>query len=321
MPETADIPVADLLFDLSNPRLPEEATTQQQAAFELARQQQEQLINLAADIVDHGPDPLMLTAVVGTGDRRKRYIVLEGNRRLLALRALETPALVNGALSKSHARRLTGLARRFADNPITTLRCVRFDTEDEALHWIQLRHTSGHKGAGLVGWGSAEQDRFNARHQGIRRPGGQVLDFVGRHVGIEATAPIITTLDRLLTTPHARRKLGIDVRNREVLALYPAAELARSLGRVVEDMRSGRITVRNIYGAGDRKNYVDSLPAEVIPNSATALETPVGLADLEDGGSQSAAKARRRRKSRPPKPPRTTVIPRDAPPRRHHPSG
>jgi hypothetical protein len=316
MPETVDIPVVDLLFDLTNARLPDDATTQQVAALELARQQQGQLVNLAADIVANGIDPLSLTAVVATGDRRKRYIVMEGNRRLLALRALETPSLVNPVLSPRDARRLATLARRFAEDPLTTVRCVRFDSEDDALHWIRLRHTSGHEGAGVVRWGSAEQDRFNARHQGTRRPGGQVLDFLTQQTGVATTEPIITTLDRLLTTPAARRKLGVEIKRGQVLGLFPAEQLTRSLGAVVDDMRTGRITVRDVYGADDRVRYVEErLPTQNLPNPETALAAPVPLGELRGEESSATKRARNKKttKRQAQNPPRTTVIPRDAP--------
>ena len=314
MPETVDIPVVDLLFDLTNARLPEPSTSQQEAALELARQQQAALVILAADIVENGIDPLTLTAVVATGDRRKRYIVLEGNRRLLALRALETPALVNPVLSKRDARRLAGLARRFAESPVVTVRCVRFGSEDEALHWIRLRHTSGHEGAGVVRWGSAEQDRFTARHEGMRRPGGQVLDFVARQTGVPINEPIITTLDRLLTTPAARQRLGLEIKKGQVLGRFPVDQLAASLSAVVDDMRTGRITVRDVYGAEDRIRYVNGLPKRSLPDPTKALPAPVPLDELSGDGAATGGRAKNKKTKKPqPRPPRTTVIPRDAP--------
>lgn len=89
MPEYVSVPVSSLLLDSRNPRLPDEGASQQATAVALVEQHgATALLKLADDIVEFGLDPLSLTAVVPTGDTRKRYTVLEGNRRLLAIKAL-----------------------------------------------------------------------------------------------------------------------------------------------------------------------------------------------------------------------------------------
>jgi hypothetical protein len=51
-------------------------------------------------------------------------VVLEGNRRLAALKALSNPQLVAPVLSRQEMKRLSQLARRYANNPITSVKCV-----------------------------------------------------------------------------------------------------------------------------------------------------------------------------------------------------
>ena len=99
MPRNEDIVVPDLLLDPENARLGTVQTTQPATALALAAQQGRRLVNLAADIVEAGLDPAQPLTVLATGkgDRRRRYTVLEGNRRVLAIKALETPSLVAGA--------------------------------------------------------------------------------------------------------------------------------------------------------------------------------------------------------------------------------
>jgi hypothetical protein len=159
MPEVVDVPLSDLLFDLRNPRLVEPLKTQQEFAVNLAKQQQGNIVRLAKDILDNGLDPTTLPAVIPTDDQHKRYTVLEGNRRVLALKALEAPALVAPALSTQEQHRLSKLAERFSAEPVRTVSCVLFDNEQEATHWIELRHTGQNEGVGLVPWGSDEKDR------------------------------------------------------------------------------------------------------------------------------------------------------------------
>lgn len=84
MYQTVPIPLTDLLLDMSNARLGEEQSSQQQVYLTLGKQQGKRLISLAEDIIANGTDPTNLPAVVATDDRRRRYKVIEGNRRVLA---------------------------------------------------------------------------------------------------------------------------------------------------------------------------------------------------------------------------------------------
>lgn len=315
MPEFVQISVADLLLDDGNPRLVETEESQQETALALARQQGDNLIRLAADIVENGLDPTTLPAVVATADRRKRYKVIEGNRRVLALRALETPALVSAVLSTSSARKLVQLAARYEQNPIGNVPCVLFETGDEAQHWVELRHTGMNQGVGLVEWGAEEKDRYHARHAGTRGPAGQVLDFVEKHGSISAeaqasTRKIITTLQRMLNTGYARDRLGIDIQSGQVIALYPTQELARSLGRLVEDLKLN-YKVPDLYHLEQRQAYIDGLPSSGKPRRSKVLRTPVFLDSLTAGekSPKTPSLSKKRRKTQPT---RTTVIPRSS---------
>src|SRR5262249_3354915 len=125
MYEEVSIPVADLQLDTGNPRFGEEQESQQAAALKLAKQQGRNRVKLAEDIVDFGLDPTALVAVVATSDRHRKYKVVEGNRRVLALKALETPTLVAGALASAEERRLQQLSSRYHQgDQVESVRCV-----------------------------------------------------------------------------------------------------------------------------------------------------------------------------------------------------
>ena len=89
MSEVIAIRPADLLIDEINPRLAEPNVGQRQAQRALAHELQRKVQAIAADIVKFGLNPLELPVVMASEDGR--YIVLEGNRRLGALKALENP--------------------------------------------------------------------------------------------------------------------------------------------------------------------------------------------------------------------------------------
>lgn len=313
MAEIVDVPLADLLLDPGNARLSEIADSQHDVALDLARQQGDKLIRLARDIVDHGVDPTALVAIVPTEDQHKRYFVVEGNRRVLALKSLETPSLIAPVLSPTATKTLTALAGKFAAAPIGNVKCALFETAKDADHWVEVRHTGENLGVGLVSWGAAEKDRFTGR-RAQRSPAGQVLDFVQKHGTLSAEAlnsskGIITSLKRLLSTPQVREKLGIDIVENTVISNHPTDEVAKGLSRIVEDLSTGRKKVTDIYHVGDRINYINSIPKTLLPRKSKKLDEPATLASLASG--KPATKPPPRKPPRKKQRVRTTVIPRE----------
>jgi len=288
MHQTVEVPVVDLLLDQGNARLGQEQASQQQTAIALATQQGRRLVKLAESIVDDGLDPAQLLSVVATGDRRRKYTVVEGNRRILAIKSLETPSLVQGALSARDFKKLQSLSLRFASDPIEVLLCVLYtaDQATEAYSRVVTRHAGAQEGAGLVEWDSDEKDRFAARHGSGRGRGtaGQVLDFLDAIDGKSAArTKITTTLKRIVSTPEVREKLGIDVVNGELVSWFPKDEVAKGLRKIVEDLRSETIKVPDVYTADQRKTYIDNFKRTQLPAKTKRLADAVKLSELPSG--------------------------------------
>jgi hypothetical protein len=313
MIEMVEVAVAQLEFDTKNPRLGKEQTSQLETAHALAAQQGPRLVNLAKHIVDNGIDPTTLTAVVALPGRRPRYKVLEGNRRLLALRALESPSIVTPALEPREVRAINKLAIDFTANPIDRINCIRFDNEDEARPWVELRHTGGNS-AGLVQWTAEEKRRYEARFG----PGSvelQVLDFVKATGGIDAdaTGTFITNINRALMSAKLQANFGLvkDADGR-VLSWFPLEEITKPLTRIVSDMHSGAMNSRDLNGPADRENYYKGFAKKDLPNQKKRLSTPVSLDDLATGFTSAAAGgSAARKRPRPRARLRTTLIPKD----------
>jgi hypothetical protein len=313
VPEIDEIPVASLLLDPRNARLGEEQSSQQAIYIALAKQQGKRLVKLAEDIVNNGLDPTTLPAVVPTPDRLKRYRVIEGNRRILAVKALETPSIVTAALSPPDRKRLVELAVKYADKPIEAVRCVLFDNEADADHWITLRHTGVNEGAGLVEWDPNEQDRYLAR-TGARQPSGQVVDFVNKVRGTKSGSGIITNLKRLIGTPEVREALGIELINnsKTVVSHYPAEEVVKGLARVVDDLEEGVVKVKDLYEKPDRVEYIKKFTRKDLPTKSKRLAVPVTLDDLATGNKAPTSTPTKRPSKRPKPTIRSSVIPRDS---------
>jgi hypothetical protein len=279
MAERLPIAVASLLVDLKNWRLPQPQNGQREAEREIARRQGPKLLRLAEDIAKYGTNLAELPIVMPFGTR---YIVLEGNRRLVALRALENPQWLVGVFDPKAVVEIRNLSKRFLQNPISSIYCLVVQSREEADHWIDLRHGGEKQGAGLVKWGADEKARFLARAT-LPEIHTQALDFLANRgdLSSEQRQNVPTaTFKRLMGTPEVRKKLGVDLQEGKMTLLAPEKKVAKALLYVVNDLASGNTNTNKIRHRPDRLRYADKLPAEiaVTPSAKTARTPSTGKA-------------------------------------------
>lgn len=301
MPDAIPLRPADLLIDEQNPRIFQPNVGQHKAQQAVAQNQQRKLLMLAKDILRHGLNPSDLPIVVPFEDDLNRYVVLEGNRRLVALKALENPEGLAGSISDGILKEIRRLSRQYQENPIEQVVCCVVKDRDEALHWIQLRHTGENEGAGIVPWGSHESARFRAR-TGALELHSQVLNFLEERGDItpeERKRVPATSLKRLVETPAVRGKLGIEVQEGKLSLLADAKRVAKALLYIVNDLSSGHTRVADIYAKPQRVDYANKLPADVVvvPTKQSGHGTPIASPSTVTKGKAGpgASKASRHR--------------------------
>lgn len=281
------VKVSKLALDESNARLGDERQGQEVTRLALARRARKTLIPLAEDILKNGLDPTAPFALTSERALSGFYRVIEGNRRLLVLQVLNDPSIVFEVFDQeSERKKLQKLSTLFRQSPIQSVNSVIFESEAEAEHWIIVRHTGANEGVGLVPWNSNDQDRYKNRRNGGagRKPSGQVLDFVDLFF---PSTPgendrIITTLQRIISTPAVRDKLGIRLDKGKLYTKYPASEVIRGLGKIVRDLRSGEIDVTDVYYVEDRLRYLEGFGVEDLPEPANQLPDETALSELKD---------------------------------------
>jgi len=266
MPETLPISLADLLIDAQNPRLPQPNIGQREALQAIARHQGSKLQALAKDIVHYGLNPAELSIVMPLGDQLNRYIVLEGNRRLTALRALENPEFLVDAISAGLLAQIRRLSKRYQNAPIDPVPCLVVKDREEARHWIELRHTGFRGGAGIIPWSSEDAARFKARG-GALEVHLQALDFLesrGDLTPEERRKVPATSFKRLIETPAVRAKVAIEVQEGKLKVLADEKHVAKALLYIAHDLASGKKKVKDIYTKQQRQDYADKLPSEIV---------------------------------------------------------
>jgi hypothetical protein len=305
-----NLDIDELLLDLQNPRI-SKASSQREALQKIIEDQDLKLVVLAESIVGDGLSPMDRWLVLKSAEERGKYTVLEGNRRLAAIRILHNSAVLSDLEVRSLVKkRMEELAERFNLKTIEPIPCFEVSDRSAASTWINQRHTGENKGRGIVDWGGVATARFRGRDPAL-----QTLELVllygdltdeEREV-VEDNFPI-TTLDRLLSTPAVRDKLGVEISDAKLKTDLPPAEVIKPLRRIVLDLANEIMNVTKLKSKEQQVAYVSKLGKD-LPD----LKKRSGVSRPVDGLDESDFK-RPSPKPKPkpkPAPVRKTLIPRD----------
>jgi hypothetical protein len=281
MYHTTTLRPADLLFDLENPRIPHQHTGQREILCDLARRQDKKLSVLAEDIVSFRLSPAELPIVMASIEEAGRYVVLDGNRRLTAIKVLERPDVLKDTISPTIFEQLRKLSVRYQQSPIEAIECVVVKNRDEAEHWLFLRHNGQNEGAGIVTWGSDEKARFLAGTGGQVELHTRLLNFLedaGNLMRAERQQVPVTNLKRLIESPAVRARLGIEVQKDGSLHFSDEATAIKGLLYIINDIVT-KTKVKDIYTKEQRVEYANRLPSDILlkPDapSSTSGQKPV----------------------------------------------
>lgn len=274
--------VSGLLLDERNPRFPEQVSGQDEAVTAMLVDAAPKLVNLAQDVANEGSlNPTELPVVV---EEDGELVVVEGNRRLAALKLLRNPDLATAASEQLG----TALVKRFKTlqqigvGP-DSIDVFQAESREAARHWIELRHTGENDGVGVLGWQAWQTNNYR------RRRGSQAdratlfceaveTDFAGDAFLLSDVSGVrrnrLTTLGRLVADPDVRRDFGFLLDGDDVLFEYETDDLRSGIGRIFGDLsaRPG-VTVTDIKSKEQRKAYISDR-SDVLPDRARRLTEP-----------------------------------------------
>ncbi|MBI7385498.1 hypothetical protein, partial [Pseudomonas aeruginosa] len=204
-----------------------------------------------------------------TPDGDGNYIVLEGNRRLTALKLLQKPDLCpNEKLLKA----FIAAHNKLRGNIPNEIECSIVPTRADGDMWVELKHTGQNAGVGRVQWDSDIRDERRARQTGIESIGRQIRNLIKDNAGVFSSTTIagvytipVTTLTRLFSSAPAQEAFQIKIENKEITTsislkyIAPAVEFAINLF-IDEDYN-----VNDIRSDEDRKRFLKHIPPELDP--------------------------------------------------------
>lgn len=278
--QSQSIDIKNIYLDPENPR--HESLPNEQAIIRhlLAK---DEIRNLAKDIAATGStSPIELMALVKHDKVKNGYYVVEGNRRVCALKLLDDP---DKAGSNKDSQYFSSLAKNI-QQPITKVAAVVFETREQAQRWVALRHSGEQKGIGTKAWNSKQKSRFSLKTRGSDVNSQAVLAIeYAREKNLLSNSQLdnigITTITRFLSNPVMRNALGLCNGN-DLLIQVPTHEFDRSVTRLLTDSLSPEKTgVSSRSKAEERKNYAQKLMQEGV------AATQYGFAPHEPGSPES----------------------------------
>lgn len=309
--EKIEAEIDELLLDQDNPRTGH-VGSQAEALAAIVRLNSSNFRNMMRSIREHGLDPGDSFYLI-QDDPDAEYVVVDGNRRLAALKVLKNPLLLKGtSLPETIQRLLAKEADGYSFPQDLLVNAVLFESREDAGEWIERRHGRGLEGEGRIPWGSVEIQRFQHDRTVL-----DVIDFMERNSTFTdenwgrikgSLMKNTSSLKRFLDSKPGRQFLGYDPGAKEIGPSFskdPEFVLA-VLSHVAEEIDEGEINTRTHNKASDIEAYFAALPAELQAQGEKSFPPkPFAETLLKDGKDRPRQKA----KNAEPPPKKTKKIP------------
>lgn len=259
--------MASLLLDETNPRFSEPATSQRDALNKLLADAPHKIVNLAEDISNESSvNPTELpVCVVEDG----ALVVIEGNRRLAALKLLRNPDLADDDVHSSSFRAIA----KGGQGP-ESLFCYTSPDREAARHWLELRHTGENDGLGVVEWQAWQSNNFR-RRRGSQADRATIFcsavaaDFPDEAELLADIATVrrerLTTLGRLVADPEVRSNFGFNFVDDGIEFYFEREHIFAGMQQIFGDL-AGDVGVSQIKSKEQRATYIKkAAEAQALP--------------------------------------------------------
>ncbi len=263
-----DINHQQLIVNPANYRF-DPVENQDEAIDLMLKEKGPEIFNLAKHVLSFGIDKAKDSRVQEI--KPNIFLVLDGNRRVTAVKCLNDPDLIK---DKALKNRFLGLLKS-GKAPIDKLNCYIYDDEKSAAAWIKLDHTGKNQGIGQDSWGAAAIDRFDHKFSGKISPAMQTVNLLQQKTGtvLDTKALKISTVNRILSNPESRSYLGIDVQKGQIVSIADEPEIIARLEKLFSQIIAEDITVAKVYNTPDSVKFMKGLfgnkpkPIVALPSS------------------------------------------------------
>jgi hypothetical protein len=256
------IDVDEIKLDVENYRFYGELRTQEDCVNAMLNNITESKIDvLAQDIAIKGLSPEHILLSKGANNC---WVVREGNRRILTLKILNNPSMINNLILQRKFKQIISSAQKDIPKYID---CIASDDEELILEYIKKVHSGSDGGAGRIQWNSGQKTYFE---QASGRSGDNaraivLLEVLAKY-GYEYSlrAKYITTIQRLVASREPMENLGIKFdRNKRLMIAIDEGEFLAIAKTIFDDFSTGDKNVSDVYNLVQRVQYVSDLLARL----------------------------------------------------------
>lgn len=280
----SQLTVTNLLLDPHNPRIPDsgESLSQRDLLADLVAN--DKVYELAKSIVENGYYPV--EALIFVEEHKKKYVV-EGNRRVAALKILISP---ENAPDTGWERRFRALSNRIDTNSIRKVKVIKAPSREAAAPVIMSKHTRSQ----VESWSPLMQAKFyrNLIDRGMTADdiaeqyniaASEITDALQRYMMYSIACALdlpenvakkvqnprefpVTNLERLYKNPKVNKFLGIEFdENKNLSGSVNVNEFKKGYAKIVSDIAAGTVHSRTLNTTAEMDEYLASF-GEQKPN-------------------------------------------------------
>ena len=272
--------LSELTLDQQNYRTGDTPSQRDAIAAIVQDQEKDKLLNLAEDILAVGGlspgEPIWVTRDL---DNPGKYVVLEGNRRIAALKLMETPQLCHGTHIETG---FAELAKQFAVKPIREVEACVFPTREDSRPWQRRRHMTQVSGVGLQGWKPIAKARAD-RDQGAKAPRFlAVYEYLADSSDEWQTLSDVldtkwTTVDRVLNASTLSSELGINIDLKSGSISFENGDSTAGkmlLRRILHEIAAPQFRFAEIEKDSDREIFIKRFISSSVKAKVAATPAP-----------------------------------------------
>lgn len=216
------------------------------------------LVLIRSIIENNGIDPSILPNIVPYKENSNKYIVIEGNRRITAIKIIKNVDLIKESI---HYQKFKTLISKYDTTRIPNeYLCVYYSVKTDAQYWVYLRHGGELKGEGLMPWTSLAIQRYKvSTGQEKGDISFYVNDYLRLHKDMNLPSGISTTLTRILNSNPGKEYYGLYINNDILGFNFDEAITISKLMILIKYLEDKTINSRNANKVSEIGNWITKL--------------------------------------------------------------
>lgn len=199
----------------------------------------------------------------------KTFIVHDGNRRTSCLKLINDP----NSAPEDWQKFFTKLRDQFHNAPIESIECQIENDQKRIDQILERRHNGKQDGAGQLKWDTRAKSNHAERVGGKSAyPLAEKIEEYLLSLGYNYASKIKrSNLDKLIDTKARKARVGVELDQTQQLKFTkPKEQVSETLFRIAEDLRTSRLSLKELLLAEDKEAYLDSLKSDGFGTDAVA---------------------------------------------------